>query len=122
MARFSFRTRNPQRDQQTDQRRLEGLLHYIRALRDEIEAERQGLNARFQDAQLSAAFAFETFENGEGDDLGAKADEMAVAMRRCEERIAALDRQLAFLRQTEDGAKSGFEHAGLEQTGLPATS
>ena len=90
MALFGFRTRNPQRDRETDRARFERLLNLFGRLIAEIEAEYDGLKERYGRTQASAAFALDAFENGEGEELSAKADDLALAMRRYQALIAAL--------------------------------
>lgn len=109
MALFSFRTRNPQRDRETDLGRLDRLLALYSQLRAEIDAERSGLQARYQQAQDSAAFALEAFENGDGDRLASKADELALAMRRYRTRIAALEGQAAYVQDAEAEARAFYD-------------
>jgi hypothetical protein len=109
MALFSFRTRNPQRDRETDLGRLGQLLGLLRRLQAEIEAEKSGLQARYRQAQDSAAFALEAFENGDGTDLSGKADELALSMRRYQARIAALEKQAAFIRNAETEATTFYD-------------
>jgi chromosome segregation ATPase len=101
MALFSFRTREPQRDRETDRARFDKLLKLFQQLLAEIEAERDGLKSRYGQTQASAAFALDAFENGDGEELSAKADDLALAMRRYRVRIAALEGQLAFLQRSE---------------------
>ncbi|MFC6489120.1 hypothetical protein [Nitratireductor sp. GCM10026969] len=111
MALLSFRTRNPQRDRATDLGRRDRLLQLLHQLHAEIEAERSGLQARYETAQTSAAFALEAFENGEGEALSAKADDLSTQMQRYQARIAALEGQAAFMRHAEMDAKAFFDAA-----------
>jgi hypothetical protein len=116
MALFGFRTRNPQRDRETDRARFERLLKLFGRLIAEIEAEFDGLKERYGRTQASAAFALDAFENGEGEELSAKADDLALAMRRYQARIAALERQLDFVRKAETQTRTfcdGLVAAGL---------
>jgi hypothetical protein len=106
MALFGFRTRNPQRDRETDRARFVRLLKLFRQLLAEIGAEYDGLKGRYEQTQASAAFALDAFVNGDGQELSAKADDLALAMRRYQARIAALERQLAFVRNAEQETRT----------------
>ncbi|WP_159588133.1 hypothetical protein [Chelativorans xinjiangense] len=106
MALLSFRTRNPQRDRDTDLGRIDRLVQFLRQLRAEIDAERSGLEARYEKAQTSAAFALEAFENGGSEGLSSKADDLTVAMQRYHARVAALEKQIAFMESAEMDAKA----------------
>ncbi|MCT7377839.1 hypothetical protein [Chelativorans salis] len=106
MALLSFRTRNPQRDRDTDRGRIDRLLQFLRQLHAEIDAERSGLEARYEKAQTSAAFALEAFENGGGEELASKADNLTVTMQRYHARVAALEKQIAFVEGAEMEARA----------------
>ena len=71
---LGFRTRNPLRDRQTDETRLERLRRTLTEIADELEKEKAGFQARYERASSDALI---TYSN----------------------RIAALDRQLAFMAQ-----------------------
>lgn len=109
MPLFGFRTRNPQRDRDTDLGRLDRLFGLLRQLRAEAEAERSGLEARYEKAQASAAFALEAFDNGGGEELSSKADDLTLSMRRYHGRIANLEKQIAFMERTESEARAFYE-------------
>lgn len=96
-----FRTRDPQRDRETDLNRLDRLIGLLQQLQAEVDAERSGLESRYSDAQSAAAYALDAFENGDGDDLAARADELSGHMRRYRERIEILGEQEGFLRDVE---------------------
>lgn len=124
MALFRFRTRNPQRDRATDLGRRDRLLQLLDQLHAEIEAERDGLQARYETAQASAAFALEAFENGDGEALSAKADDLSAAMQRYQERMAELESQAAFMKRAETEAKAFFdtlESRGAAENGRDRT-
>lgn len=96
-----FRTRHPQRDRETDLNRLDRLIGLLQQLQAEAAAERRGLEIRYSDAESAAAYALDAFENGDGDNLAARADELGGHMRRYHERIEILREHEGFLRDVE---------------------
>lgn len=103
MSLFRFRTRGVESDRRTDEDRLRRLLDGIATIRAEVLLERNGLRARYERAAADAAFAQEEYEEDHGDrGMASKVDELTEVIIRYSERMAALDRQAAFL-------------AGLEQ-------
>jgi hypothetical protein len=104
MAHFGFRTRNPSRDLGTDSERLARLTKFLGQLRSEIEGEARGLRARYENAQTSAAFAYQVAEDEGEAWLAQKADRSALAMSRYGERLAALHRQSELLGKLESDA------------------
>lgn len=96
-----FRTRDPRRDRETDLSRLDRLVGLLNQLQAEIDAERAGLADRYNEAQSAAAYALDAFENGDGDELSSRADELGRHTERYRMRIEALKVQEDFLRDTE---------------------
>jgi hypothetical protein len=116
MALFGFRTRNPERDRQTDTMRFHGLRRAIRHAVAEIELERSGLRRRYDDAAVDAAFSFENMENeGETDEAAAHVDELTQTLIRFSQRIKFLEKQIAFMQEIDE-TMTKFENAnGLGQ-------
>lgn len=124
MSLFRFRTRAGERDTQTDSARLGRLREWVARTRAEIEHERKGLRARYERAVADAAFAQQAFEEG-GQDSGMsiRVDELTEAVMRYYERLAALDRQAAFLADFERGIEQFAPPAGAGTVaGRPAGS
>ena len=117
MALFSFRTRNPERDGETDRIRFQNIRRAIRAVVSEIEHERSGFRRRYDEATIDAAFSFENMENeGETDEASAHVDEVTQALKRFSQRIKFLEKQIAFM-QDMDETLTKFENAnGMGQT------
>jgi hypothetical protein len=113
MSLFGFSTRKPQRDRETDLGRFDRLSRHLHELRAEIDAEREGLRKRYREAQASAAFALEVYENGESAALSAKADELCVAMRRYDARIDSLEKQAAFMQGAEADARAFLDSLSI---------
>ena len=97
---LGFRTRNPLRDRQTDETRLERLRRTLTEIADELEKEKAGFQARYERASTDAAFSQQALEDGRSDELiSVRIDELTVSLITYSNRIAALDRQLAFMAQ-----------------------
>lgn len=101
MSITGIQTRNPERDLKTDLSRLEKLTALLRLLQAEVESESSGLRRRYNEAQDAAGFALDAFENGDGDELSAAADQLGERMRRYQDRVSALETQKAFLEELE---------------------
>jgi predicted RNase H-like nuclease (RuvC/YqgF family) len=101
MAAFGFRTRSRERDRNTDSRRLQRLLTLMRDLREEMRQERDGLRNRYESTAASAAFAQEAYENGGGERMSARVDELTAAIMRYHARIEELEEQIAFMLELE---------------------
>lgn len=110
MALFRFRTRNPARDQQTDEDRLDRLRRILREFRAEIEHERDGLRARYEGIMADAAFSQQALEDDRASAaISARIDDMTEAMIRYNERIALLESQIAFVTDLDQKAIRFFE-------------
>jgi len=104
MALFRFRTRNPQRDRDTDVDRLRRLQQSIIDVRAEMERERDGLRDRYERVTADAAFSQQRLEDGrDGDGASSKIDGMTGTMIRYTKRLAWLQSQIDFV--TEIGRK-----------------
>jgi N-acyl-D-aspartate/D-glutamate deacylase len=110
MALFSFRTRSPERDRETDALRFQRLGQLMRHLRTEMQNERDGLQSRYENVAASAAFSQEALENGRGGaDMSSRIDELTGSMLRYSRRIASLDSQIAFIAGLEEDV-AAFGH------------
>jgi len=97
MALFRFRTRNPERDLQTDKARFERLNGLLDEFRSEIEQEKAGLKGRYERIMADAAFSQQALEDERGDSaISQRIDGMTETMKRYAARLATLDGQLAF--------------------------
>ncbi len=95
---FSFRTRRPERDRQTDHARVERLLVLADEIAAEVTAERNGLRNRRQKEVDDAGFLLEANSNG---DMAANEESRLTSLSSsvisAESRLALLDKQLAWL-------------------------
>ena len=116
MAIFNFWTRRPQRDHETDRTRFHAVVEALRKARSETEDERHGLEARYEDAQSTAAFAEQRAEDFGEAALDREIDDLTGTIVRCQERLGQLDRHLRFLREVERSvcAYSGLPNGGRE--------
>lgn len=107
MALFSFRTRSPERDRETDMLRFQRLDQTLGQIRTELESERAGLQNRYEEVAASAAFSQAALENDRGsEDISSRVEEFTQSMMRYSERIASLERQIAFIRDLEENVSS----------------
>lgn len=100
MAIFGFRTRNPERDDATDQRRFDRLARLLNEISDEISMERSGLERRYRSATTDAAFLVEAIENdGASERSTNRVEELTASILNCERRLDFLSRQAAVLNE-----------------------
>lgn len=99
MTIFSFRSRTGQRDLRTDHERFGRLLSVLDRLSDEVEHERTGLRRRYAEAETSAAFAQQSFEDGGDMAVVPVIDASTETLMHCHGRLSLLDRQLALVGQ-----------------------
>lgn len=104
---MGFRTRNPDRDRDTDRERFGRMLSAIESTRAAIAAEREGLQRRYKAVSNDAGFLDNAIDNGEtSPENAAKIDQMATTMINYERRVADLSRQIetldALIRHTTD--------------------
>ncbi|MGB3386978.1 MAG: hypothetical protein WBA88_03245 [Pseudaminobacter sp.] len=100
MALFGFRTRNPERDRETDESRQQRLRQFLGDLRAEIQRERDGLKERYEKITADAAFSQQALEdNRAAADTSSKIDEMTESMIRYTKRIGSLEQQISFMNQ-----------------------
>lgn len=98
MALFRFRTRNPDRDRETDAARQDRLSRFLGELRAEIERERDGLQDRYEKITADAAFSQQALEDERAASAtSSRIDEMTESMIRYTERIELLERQIGFM-------------------------
>jgi predicted RNase H-like nuclease (RuvC/YqgF family) len=97
MAIFAFRTRNPQRDRDTDAERFRALRGTLEDLASQIRREEEGLKNRYERVRDQAAFTVQSLDNGATASLKERADALTVSLAQCEARLAALKAQLAYL-------------------------
>lgn len=98
-----FFTRAPGRDRQTDASRMSRLHRSVARIRQELADEREGLVRRRRLASADAAFSQERIEGGRDQDgLSAHVDDLTDHLVNCSRRIAALDRQFAFVDQLHE--------------------
>lgn len=97
---FSFRTRNPDRDRDTDRARIERLSSLADAVADEVARERDGLRKRRQREVDDAGFLLEAQSSGDTTEAAEKRlDSLSASVMLAETRLVQLDRQLAWLRE-----------------------
>lgn len=100
MALFRFRTRNPDRDRETDESRQRRLRQFLDELRSEIQRERNGLKERYEKITADAAFSQQALEdNRTATATSAKIDEMTESMIGYTKRIGLLEQQISFMNQ-----------------------
>jgi len=108
-----FRTRNPQRDRETDAARAARLNAFLNDLRVEIERERDGLRGRYEDVTERAAFSQQALEDDEaGPGMSSAIEDMTRTMVRYSDRLAALEEQAAFVIELLDHASLFPQQSG----------
>lgn len=107
MALFGFRTRSPERDRETDMLRFQRLGQALGQIRAEMESERAGLQNRYESVAATAAFSQEMVEDDRvGADMSSRVEDLTRSMMRYSERLASLEKQIAFIREVEESAAS----------------
>ncbi len=96
---FNFRTRDPARDSETDTARFSRLTAMLDDLLEEMEAERTGLQARYQRVADNAAFSLEEFENEQTEVMSTRANELTATLMACSKRLQSLEDQAAFIQK-----------------------
>jgi hypothetical protein len=93
-----FRVRSPERDRESDTRRLQRLSQVITDLREEMVRERSGLQNRHDKITANAAFSQLALEEKSGDaGMSSKIGDMTDAMIHYTNRVSSLDSQIRFL-------------------------
>jgi hypothetical protein len=93
-----FRVRSPERDRESDTRRLQRLSQVIADLRAEMERERSGLQNRYDKMTANAAFSHLALEENGGDSgMSSRIGDMTDTMIHYTNRVSSLDNQLRFL-------------------------
>jgi hypothetical protein len=110
---FDFRQflfRSPERDGETDRRRLALLQHAVHSAVESAQSESDGLRARLERARQSAAFLLDQMDDGVPE--AARRAELANVEQRlvgAERRLARLRIQLTILRTIESMVVTAFE-------------
>ncbi|GLS31508.1 hypothetical protein SAMN04488498_102106 [Mesorhizobium albiziae] len=95
---LGFRTRNPDRDRETDAARIQKLRQALFDVRSELEGEKVGLQGRYETASADAAFSQQAMEEGRGSpEISTRIDDLTTSLINYSRRIATLDRQSAFI-------------------------
>jgi hypothetical protein len=106
-----FRFRSPERNRETDNRRLALIQKTVRSALADAEAEAAGLRARITKARRSSIFLLEQVE--ESDSHPARDVELRnieVSLLTAEGRLAELKDHIAVLRKIEDAASTHHRH------------
>ena len=107
---FGFRSRDPARDRQADVSRLDRLAKLFEQIASEIEAERVGLENRYQTTATNAAFLVEAMENGSASDRrSSEVSALTTSILNCERRIAALSRQDGMMKELRHSLDMVFD-------------
>jgi hypothetical protein len=95
---LGFRIRSPDRDRQTDTARMQKLRQVLLDLGAELASEKAGFQNRYEAASADAAFSQQVYEDGRGNtEISARVDDLTSSLINYSRRIAALDRQNAFV-------------------------
>jgi hypothetical protein len=117
-----FRTRNPQRDRETDTARAGRLRAFMRDLLTEIEHERDGLRGRYEDVAARAAFSQQALEDHEaGPEMAPSVDRLTQTMIDYTKRLDALEAQAAFVNEL-CGRAGSFPQQREDVDGFAAVS
>lgn len=102
MALFRFRTRNSERDRETDSGRLQRLHQALADIRAEMEREQNGLRDRYEKVMANAAFSQQMVEDERGAaGMSSKVDDMTSTMIGYTKRLAALQTQIDFVSEMD---------------------
>jgi len=95
-----FKTRNAERDRETDLGRLSRMKSFLEQVASEIEAERAGLETRYRNEVSDAGFLLGAIDNDEAPARSAaRADALTASIMRCERRLETLGRQVELMRE-----------------------
>jgi hypothetical protein len=115
-----FLTRNPDRDRRNDLLRFSRLQQVLGEIDRELLAERDGFEKRYRSASVDAAFSQERLEDsGEGEALSARVDHLTGTLIDFTQRMADLDRQIAYIETLRVSVDGFTAHNALSR---PATS
>ena len=93
-----FRVRSHDRDGQTDRRRWARLRTLLAEMSAELLAEKAGLQGRYDNAAADAAFSQQALEDDSAaKTAAARIDTLTASLVAYGDRIAGLDRQIAFV-------------------------
>ena len=101
-----FRTRNADRDQETDNRRLNRLTAVLNEIVGEMTTERDGLEARCRKTKEDAAFSLLALENGADKRMSEKVDQLTMSLILATNRLKSLQDQIAFMGKVIDEANT----------------
>jgi hypothetical protein len=111
---FSFRSRDPARDRQTDLSRFDRLAKLLDQIAAEIETEKTGLENRYRSKATNAAFLVEAMENGSASaSRSSEVGELTNSILNCERRIAALARQNSLMKELRHSLDAIVDENGL---------
>lgn len=124
MALFRFRTRNPERDRDTDESRRQRLEQLLDALSAEIERERGGLRNRYDKVTADAAFSQQALEDDRADgEISSRIDDLTGAMLRYTKRLVTLEQQSVFVTEIRSRINTFFrENARPEHSPEPVAA
>jgi hypothetical protein len=117
---FSFRSRDPARDKQTDLARFDRLAKLLDQIAAEIAAEKTGLENRYRSKSTNAAFLVESMENGSASASKlSEVSSLTKSILNCEQRIAELVRQTSQMRELRHSLDAIVDEngQGAEQQG-----
>ena len=98
MALNRFRVRSPDRDRDTDGRRMQRLHQLLADLRSEMERERDGLRERYEKVTANAAFSMLAVEEDDGSPgMSSQIGVMTSTMVDYASRITSLGAQIDFV-------------------------
>lgn len=113
-----FRFRSPERNRETDNRRLALIQKTVRSALADAEAEATGLRARILKARRSAFFLVEQIEGRPPEPArDVELRILEVRLLTAESRLEELKDHIAVLRKIEDAAK--FHHRSSDSTAPP---
>jgi hypothetical protein len=107
MALFRFKTRNPDRDRQTDKDRADRLGALLNQLTIEVEQERVGLRKRLDIQRMDAGFLDESLGNGDAPGIATKRlENLTEAVLQGENRLEVLKNKAAILADLKTRAET----------------
>lgn len=107
---LKHKSRNPERDQNTDRARLTRLTSTLSAIVEEIRSEEAGLRTRYESETADACF-LEAAEEGEGSStiLDARMEDVTASLLHSEKRLRNLALQLAFFEDKRSTIDAEFD-------------
>jgi hypothetical protein len=111
-----FRTRSADRDQETDNRRLNRLTAVLDEIVSEMTIEREGLEARCRKTKEDAAFSLLALENGADKGMSEKVDRLTMSLILATDRLRLLQDQIAFMGKVIDETTAFARRTVIETT------